>query len=59
VFPSGDVACLAERLTYWLEDEPRRRSAAAQLMAHVRSNYAFDACGDAYLDAFASLTRAA
>ena len=59
VFPSGDVVRLAERLTYWLEDEPRRASAGAQLMAHVRANYAFDACGDAYLDAFASLTDAA
>jgi glycosyltransferase involved in cell wall biosynthesis len=58
VFPAGDVDRLGARLIYWLEDESRRASAGARLMAHVRSAYAFEACGDAYLDAFAPVRRA-
>jgi glycosyltransferase involved in cell wall biosynthesis len=54
-FPSGDVAVLHRRIRYWLENDHRRSAAAAELSAYVRTHYAFERCGDAYLEAFQAL----
>jgi glycosyltransferase involved in cell wall biosynthesis len=57
--PAGDVGALERRLAYWLNHRDERESAAAMLSGYVRSHYAFERCGDAYLEAFRSLLERA
>lgn len=57
VFAAGDVAALADRLTFWLCDRSRRESAAARLAEDVRARFGLAACGDAYLAAFETVRR--
>jgi glycosyltransferase involved in cell wall biosynthesis len=57
VFPSGDSAALADRLSHWLGRPEERARTALVLREHVRTHYSFADCGDAYLSAFASRPR--
>lgn len=58
VFAAGDSGQLTQRLTFWLSDAAGREQAAARARTHVRSAYAFEACGDGYLSAFTRLVTA-
>jgi glycosyltransferase involved in cell wall biosynthesis len=58
VFQSGDVPALAARLSYWLADDSRRDRVATVLRNHALDTYAFDRCGDAYLEAFRTVVAA-
>jgi glycosyltransferase involved in cell wall biosynthesis len=55
VFPAGDAEALAARIRCWLENADRREEAAAALARDTRMTHGFEACGDAYLAAFASV----